>query len=128
MRVRSFSAARRTTSARAAASSRAERMIVKNPYIAQATSGMVTSMSQSAPACHDGISAGRTTATTVIAATNSGPARPPRAIASTAMNTHITSASSWAKSASSSGEADHDGDHRPRCAARPATPNGRAHR
>ena len=102
MRVRSFSAARRTTSARAEASSRAERMMVKNPYIAQATSGMVTSMSQSAPVCHAGIIAGRMTTTTVIPATNSGPLRPPRAIASTAMNTHITSASSWAMGTSSS--------------------------
>ncbi len=38
----------------------------------------------------------------VIAATNNGPERPPRAIASTAMKTHITSASSRAMDTSAS--------------------------
>ena len=45
MRVRSFSAASRATSARAAASSLLDRMRPKKPHIAMATSGIVISQS-----------------------------------------------------------------------------------
>ena len=84
-------------------------------------------MSQSKPVCHEGISRGTTTATAVITATNSGPARPPSAMASTAMNTHITSASWWAKAASITVRHEQDDDHRPRLAPPAVDPDRQGH-
>ena len=101
IRVRSFSAARRATSARASLSSRFAFRIVKKPNIASDTSGSVSSIAQSGSASHAGIAAGRNVANSVIAtiariAPRPCPAKANPAMISTAMNTHITKASSRA--------------------------------
>jgi hypothetical protein len=105
--VRSFSAARRATSARASLSSRLAFRIVKKPNIASDTSGSVSSIAQSGSASHAGIAAGRNVANSVIPtiariAPRPCPANANPAMISTAMNTHITNASSRAIGISSS--------------------------
>ena len=73
----------------------------KKPHIASETSGRTTSMSQSGPVSHEGTRAGTKAETVVSTATPAAasalrPSSTRPAISSTARNTHITSASSWA--------------------------------
>ena len=84
MRERSFSAANRATSARAAVNARLARMIAKKPNIASDTSGSVISESHCTPVCHAGMSAGVTTATAVRNPTATRPQRPSAATHTTA--------------------------------------------
>jgi len=89
IRLRSFSAARRATSERAAASSAFERMMLKKPNIASPTRITASPFWYWAPACHDGTTFGPNVAaiasTASIGNSRSRLLSPMRATVSTAM-------------------------------------------